>query len=190
MKKELGARTIAAPLPAWVIGTWSPAGRANAMTAAWTGVCNSEPPCVYFSVRESRYTWDCVQASRAFSVNIPGRGQAALVDYLGIKSGRNVDKVAQAGLTPVDSGKVAAPYFAEFPLVLCCGVIKTVELGTHFMVVGEIRQVLAEEELLDDRDKLDIARLGPVSYCPPDGQYYTLGDCLGAGYSLGKDIGG
>jgi len=189
MKQSLGAKTIAAPLPAWVIGTYSPEGRPNAMTASWTGICNSIPPSVYFSVRETRYTWDCIQANPAFSVNIPGRGQAAVTDYLGIESGRSVDKLAKAGLTAVECGSVQAPYLAEFPLVLECSVVKTLELGSHIMVVGEIKDVLCDADLLDDKGKLDVEKLKPFSYCPGDGRYHGPGDVLGAGYALGKDIG-
>ena len=83
MHKSLGAATIGMPLPAWVICSYDEQGRANAMAASWTGFCCSKPPQAYFSARSTRYTHKCVMRSQAFTINIGGREQAAIVDYCG-----------------------------------------------------------------------------------------------------------
>lgn len=44
MKKSLGAKTLMFPTPVWVIGTYDKDGKPNAMTAAWAGICCSDPP--------------------------------------------------------------------------------------------------------------------------------------------------
>lgn len=189
MKQSLGAKTAVLPLPAWVIGTYGPGGRPNAMTASWTGVCNSEPPSVYFSVRENRFTYECVQARRAFTVNIPGRSLAAVTDYLGIVSGRKVDKLAAAGLTAVRAEHVDAPYIEQFPLVLECRVSQMLELGSHVMCIGEIMDAKCDAALLDSAGRLDAARIEPFVYATVNSTYYAAGTVLGSGYKLGKDIG-
>jgi len=188
MKISLGAATIALPLPAWVICTYDQNGRANAMTAAWTGVCCSIPPCVYFSSRESRYTYECVTARRAFTVNIPSATQAAQTDFLGIVSGRKLDKLGQAGLTAVRGQHVDAPAIAEFPLTLECRLAQQSELGSHTMFIGEIVDVQCAEELLNADGKLDGAKLQAFTYCPADGTYYATGPALGSGYQLGRHL--
>ena len=40
MKKSFGAKTLIYPTPLWVIGTYDKAGKPNAMTIAWGGVCS------------------------------------------------------------------------------------------------------------------------------------------------------
>jgi flavin reductase (DIM6/NTAB) family NADH-FMN oxidoreductase RutF len=185
----MGAKTAALPLPAWVIGVYDSTGRATAMTASWTGVCCSMPPCVYFSARESRYTHGCVIARKAFTVNIPSQQQAAIVDYLGTTSGRKTDKLAAAGLTPVPSDLVDAPFIQEFPLIMECKLVNTLELGTHSMFIGEIMDVRCDENVLNADGNIDVAKLQPFIYSTVDGKYYAVTDVIGKGYELGKQIG-
>jgi flavin reductase (DIM6/NTAB) family NADH-FMN oxidoreductase RutF len=186
--RSLGASTIALPLPAWVISAYDADGRANAMTASWTGVCCSNPPCVYFSARESRYTHDCVKLHEAFCVNIPGLDQAVATDYLGIVSGRKVDKLAVAGIEPLHSDLVNAPLLRGFPLVLECSLRSTVELGSHAMFIGEIRDVKCDESILDDDAKPDFSSIGKFIYSTADSSYYAAERRIGAGYSLGRGL--
>ncbi len=189
MKVSMGAKTAALPLPAWVIAVYDDSGRATAMTASWTGVCCSKPPCVYFSARESRYTYDCVTARKAFTVNIPSQHQVATVDYLGTASGRKTDKLAVAGLTPVPSDLVDAPFIQEFPLTMECKLVNTLELGTHSMFIGEIMDVKCDEDVLNADGNVDVAKLQPFVYSTVDSMYYTVTNVLGKGYELGRQIG-
>lgn len=185
MKKSLDAATIALPLPAWVICAYDAQGRPNAMTASWTGVCCSTPPCVYFSARKSRYTWDCVVASKAFTVNIPGRDQAEVTDYFGTSSGRTTDKISIAGLTALRADHVDAPYLDQFPLILECRVIKQLDLGSHSMFIGEIVDVKCEGHLLNDQGRPSGAAIRPFIYSTADSKYYAVVEEIGAGYQLG-----
>ena len=186
--KSLGAKTIAFPLPAWVIAAYDATGRPNAMTASWTGICCSQPPCVYFSARESRYTHECVTARRAFTVNIPGRDLLEEIDYLGTASGRQEDKLTVAGLSAAPAEHVDAPYIEGFPLVMECRLIQDLTLGTHTMFIGEIVDAKCGEELLDASGKPDTARIRPFVYSPPDGSYFAVSDVLGRGYKVGKRL--
>lgn len=188
MKKSLGTKTAALPLPAWAIGCYDPAGRATAMTASWTGVCCSKPPCVYFSSRESRYTYECVMERKAFTVNIPSIDQAAIVDYLGTASGRKSDKFETAGITAVPSDLVDAPYIEEFPLIMECKLANTLELGSHTLFIGEIVDVKCSEDVLNADGGVDAAKIKPFIYSTVDGLYYAATDVLGRGYELGRDI--
>ena len=188
MKVSLGARTIAFPLPVWVIGTYNEAGRPNAMTASWAGVCCSQPPCVYFSARASRYTYKNVQARKAFTVNIPELRHAAAADYLGLVSGQSVDKFAVARLTPVRAEHVDAPAVAEFPLTLECRLVQAIELGTHAMFIGEIADVKCAESVLGLEGKPDMRKLRPFIYSTADAAYYAVERSIGRAYELGLII--
>ena len=148
MKKSLGAQTLIFPTPTWVVGTYDQQGRPNVMTAAWGGICCSDPPCLAVSLRKATYTYGNLMAQRAFTVSVPAESQVQAADYFGLVSGRDTDKFAATGLTPVRSDLVNAPYVAEFSLVLECRVVQVIELGLHTQFVGRILDVKAEEATL------------------------------------------
>ncbi|MCL1804730.1 MAG: flavin reductase family protein [Clostridiales bacterium] len=187
MKKDLGAKTILFPTPVLVVATYDGQGKANAMTAAWGGICCSDPPCVTVSVRKARHTYDSLMERKAYTVNIPGKGHAWEADYLGVASGKDEDKFAAAGLTAVKSGFVDAPYIEEFPLILECKVVHIADLGAHTQFVGEIMNVKADAAMMEN-DRLPlIEQIMPLIFAPSSGNYYTIGEEIGKAFSAGKE---
>ena len=81
----------------------------NVMTAAWTGIINSEPPMTYVSIRPSRFSHEIIKETREFVINLPSLNMVTAVDFCGVKSGRDVNKFKETGLTPIASSAVAAP---------------------------------------------------------------------------------
>jgi flavin reductase (DIM6/NTAB) family NADH-FMN oxidoreductase RutF len=71
MKKSLGAKIFVGATTVWVVGTYDKEGRPNLMTAAWGGVCCSNPPCVGVSLRKATYSYGSIVERKAFTVNIP-----------------------------------------------------------------------------------------------------------------------
>jgi flavin reductase (DIM6/NTAB) family NADH-FMN oxidoreductase RutF len=189
MKKSLGAKTLAMPLPVWVIGSYGADGVPNLMTAAWCGMCCSEPPSVAVAVRKSRLSHANILARGAFTVNIPAARHAAAVDYIGLVSGKDADKFGAAGLTPVRGGHVDAPYAAEFPVALECTVAEAVDLGSHTLFVGRIADVKADDAVLGADGLPELAKVDPLVCSPADKQYYEVGRSLGSTYSLGRKYG-
>lgn len=188
MKRSLGARTLAFTTPVWIIGTYDDVGRANVMTASWAGICCSRPPSVAVSLRRATYTYGCLVARGAFTVSVPDVDHAAAADFFGIASGRDVDKLAVAGLSAVPSEVVDAPYVAELPLALECRLSHTLELGLHTLFVGEILDVKADERVLGDDGLPDPERVRPFSYAPEVRAYHGLGERLGQAYTLGLGL--
>ena len=186
MKKSLGPKTLHLPAPVWLVGTYDANDRPNLMAASWTGICCSQPPCVAVALRKATYTHGSLMARRAFTISIPSEAQAKIADYVGMVSGRKVDKFAQAGLTPVRSELVDAPYAQEFPAVLECRIIHILEIGSHTQFIGEILDVKIEEAALDERGVPLVEKLKPFAYL--DG-YRGMGAYLGDAYTIGKEIG-
>jgi len=97
----------------------------NAMTIGWghLGVEWSKPIFVAY-VRQSRYTKGLLDKSGEFTVNIPvGAVDKKILSLCGTKSGRDLDKLKELGLTPVEGQTVSAPAIKELPLTLECKVI-------------------------------------------------------------------
>jgi flavin reductase (DIM6/NTAB) family NADH-FMN oxidoreductase RutF len=65
-------------------------------------------------LRKPRYSYDNIVKRKAFTVNITPEKYVKESDYFGIASGRNKDKFAATGLTPVKSDLVDAPLIKEF----------------------------------------------------------------------------
>ncbi|MBR4743991.1 MAG: flavin reductase family protein [Oscillospiraceae bacterium] len=75
-------------------------------------------------VRRSRYTRELLDKNPEFTVSVPLNGQdRKAFEVCGMKSGRDMDKIAEAGLTAVPAETVSVPAIREFPLTLECRVM-------------------------------------------------------------------
>ncbi len=172
------ASTLLSPVPAVMVscggvGAWRP----NIITIAWTGTVCSEPPMLSISVRPERYSYEIIRQTQEFVVNVPSVAQAHATDWCGVKSGRDGDKFAGAGLTPAPALQVKPPIIAECPLNLECRVTQMLPLGSHVLCLAEIVAVQVTADLLDGQGHLRLERDGLIAFA--HGQYYRLGECLG-----------
>ena len=189
VKRSLGALPLLYPLPVLLVATYDAEGKPNAMAAAWGGICGSDPLSLTVSVRPERWTHDALLARKAFTVCIASESMAAGADYMGMASGRRYDKFAVAGFTPVKAEKVDAPYIAESPVVLECSLTQSIRLGVHTMMIGAILDVKANEDCLDPSGVFpDIAKVAPLVYDSGSRRYHTVGQPVGAAFSLGKAL--
>jgi flavin reductase (DIM6/NTAB) family NADH-FMN oxidoreductase RutF len=93
----------------------------NTMTASWGGWGHLWNRDVTFSfVRPQRYTFDFMEQAEHYTLCFLYREHQAALDFCGSHSGRDVDKIAATGLTPVTDEATGAVYFAEARLVLVC----------------------------------------------------------------------
>jgi flavin reductase (DIM6/NTAB) family NADH-FMN oxidoreductase RutF len=145
------------------VGTYDVEGKPNVMTAAWGGICCSAPPCVAVSLREATYTYRNILERKAFTISIPSEKYVKEADYFGIASGKHVDKFAVTGLTPAKSEVVDAPYVDEFPFVLECQLLRSVEIGGHTQFIGEIKDIKVDEDLIKDGNPL-IEKIMPLIF--------------------------
>lgn len=106
------------------------------------------------------------------------------LDYCGVKSGRDVDKWAETGLTPVAAdGLTYAPAVAECPAYLSCKVEQVIPLGSHDMFLARIVSVAAQERFFAPDGSLHLEAAHLVAYA--HGVYQRSDDVLGFfGYSL------
>ncbi len=110
-------------------------GKPNPMTIGWgqVGVVWSRPIFTAL-VRVSRYTYECLRSAATFTINVPRPG--ALTDELilcGTKSGRDLDKAAECGLTMVPGKAVETPIIDECALHYECRIVaRTQQERTDF----------------------------------------------------------
>ena len=185
---SFGPQAYIVPAPVMLVGTYDAQGKPNVMTAAWGGICCSQPPCLSVSLR--RVTWTCqaLQQRKAFTVSIPGRSMVGKVDFAGLVSGRLEDKFHTLGLTPQPGEHVDAPFVAECPVVLELLLRHTLELGSHIQFVGEIMDVKVSSDCLTPEGLPDPARIDAFSFVPLTKEYYGTGDFIARSFAVGKTV--
>lgn len=108
-----------------VLLTTKAGGKVNSMTIGW-GILGIQwgKPIFVALVRESRYTKKLLDENPEFTVNVPlGEIDKNILAVCGTKSGRDMDKIAQLGLTLEEGKTVSVPAIKELPLTLECKVI-------------------------------------------------------------------
>ena len=186
-KRSLGAQPFLYPEPALLVATYNNDGKPNVMTAAWGGICCSDPVSLMVAVRPERLTYDAILQRKAFTVGIPSENMLAAADFAGIVSGRRHDKFSMAGLTAERAEKVDAPYIAECPVILECSLSHTVDVGSHALFIGEILDVKANEDCLTEGYP-DITKVAPLIYDAGARSYFGVGRRLGQAFSVGNSL--
>ncbi len=146
----------------WALLTAGETGRFNTMTISWGGLgtlWGKSVATVY--VRTSRYTHDFMDANEFFTVSFYPEEYKRILGVLGSKSGRDMDKINDSGLTPVEAGKTVS--FAEAEVTLVCKKLFHQELevanmpediakamyegqATHDMFIGEIVEIIRKTD--------------------------------------------
>lgn len=144
----------------WMLITAGDQSGFNMMTASWgfMGEMWSEDS-VAVVIRPQRYTMEFVDKSDYFSLSFYGNNKA-IHAVCGKKSGRDTDKAAETGLTPVFAN--GTTYFEEARMVLVCKkqyaaplseggftdkevLNKNYNGDIHNLIVGKIEKVLINE---------------------------------------------
>ena len=111
----------------------------------------------------------------------------AACDYVGIVSGnKEPEKFAKAGFHATKSEFVDAPLIDELPLALECEVISYDEETCR--LVGHIVNVCADESVLGENGKVDVAKLQPITYDPMNHHYLVLGEKVGQAFQVGTAL--
>lgn len=88
-------------------------GRANVMTMSWHMMVEFEPPLIACVLSQANYSFAALKATGECVIALPARRLAPKVVKIGNSSGRDVDKFARFGLTPLKAARVQAPLIAE-----------------------------------------------------------------------------
>lgn len=145
----------------WMLITAGPIEAYNTMTASWggMGVLWNKNVC-WCVVRPVRYTYDFIEKAETFTLSFFDEKYREALKLCGTESGRDVDKAAKTGLTPVAGSLAGTTYFEQARLVLECKKIYTQDLDPkrfldpvierlypekdyHRMYFGEIEAVLS-----------------------------------------------
>ncbi len=157
----------------------------NVFTVAWTGIMCTNPPVTYISVRPSRFSYDIIEKTGEFVINLVPSNLVKECDFAGVKSGRDINKFNELNLTPAKANKVNAPIIEECPVNIECKVREKIKLGTHDCFIADILCVNVDDKLIDENGKIKLWKANLTAYS--HGSYYALGKHLGDfGFSVRK----
>ena len=188
MKKQICGDPFAFPTPIFIVATYSEDGTPNAMNAAWAGVSVSKPACITVSIQKVRKTYENIMNLQEFTINIPSKKYIKESDYFGMISGYKSNKFAATGLTAIKAENVNAPYIEEFPVNIECKVKNVTEVGTHFVIIGEIVNVIADEECFNEKGKVTLESVDTIIFDPINRAYHEIGTVVGKAFSIGKEF--
>jgi flavin reductase (DIM6/NTAB) family NADH-FMN oxidoreductase RutF len=172
-RDELDARRLLTGGPVTIL-TCSYRGRHNATPVAYAMNLSITPPLVGMALHPSRHSYDIVRKTDEFALNIPGRDLLHHVQYLGSLTGADFDKLELTNLPHFRARKLDTVLLEGCVGWIECSLEDAIELGDHFLFVGRVVAVSAEDEAFSDHWLLEDDDAKPLHYLGAN--YYALLD--------------
>ncbi len=185
MKKKLAPINLLYPTPTVLVGAVVN-GRPNFITIAHIGIVNhARPFLISLSMGKAHYTNAGIKENKAFSVNIPSENLVAETDYVGLVTGKKVDKSA---LFDLFYGELAtAPLITGCPVNMACRLHDIYDTPTHDLFIGRIVETYADDSVLNET-VVDISRVKPLLFDMSSKKYWSLGPAVADCWRVGKSI--
>ena len=185
-KVDLKGSVILNPVPVVMVTSRGKDGKDNVFTVGWVGTVCTKPPMLSISVRPERLSHKYISETMEFTVNMPTSKLTKAVDYVGVRSGKTVDKIKEMNFTMKEGTNVSSPYIDECPVSIECKVKTVLQLGTHDCFIAEVVGSHVNKNLFDEKGKIHLEKANLISYC--HGEYFKMDtNPLGSfGYSVAK----
>jgi flavin reductase (DIM6/NTAB) family NADH-FMN oxidoreductase RutF len=132
-----------------VLLTTADKGSANVMTMSWHMMVDFEPPLIACIVSNADFSFAALRATGECVIAIPAAKLAPKVIKIGNSSGRDIDKFAKFGLTPVPAERVGAPLIAECFINLECKVKDTRMVDAYGLFILEVLKAWVDHKQKD-----------------------------------------
>jgi flavin reductase (DIM6/NTAB) family NADH-FMN oxidoreductase RutF len=159
--KKTALRMI--PYGLYVLTSQSSDGQVTAATVNWVTQVSFQPPLVVVGVKADSNSHTVIKQSRAFALNVLGKGQQALA-FTFFKAAERVGDTISG--EPFSSGKSGSPILANAAAFVDCTLVDTVERGDHSVFVGEVIDAGVVRAISGraDADTLTLVDLGPTVF--------------------------
>jgi flavin reductase (DIM6/NTAB) family NADH-FMN oxidoreductase RutF len=125
-------------------------GKPNIITIAWLVPISASPPLLGMSIRQTRFSYKLIKETGEFVINVAPFEIAKQVLYCGRKSGSQLEKFTETGLTPLPARKVRPPIIQECLAHIECRVTQDIEVGDHNLIVAQVLTAYANPTVLRD----------------------------------------
>ena len=121
-----------------LVTTRSSEGRANVMAVGWVAIASGDPLMFMLGIDDGAYTYELIQATRAFVVAFPSERMAAAVLHAGSVHGRDRDKIAETGLVTAPATRVSAPLLVDAVANFECELAEVAQPGDCPILFGRV----------------------------------------------------
>lgn len=115
-----------------------PKGKHNPITLGWTMIVSHHPPMMAVAIGKTRYSLEAIRSAGEFVIAFPSEHQADETMLYGTKSGRDTDKLADAGANIVPASKIDSVLLADAVANFECKLAGQMDAGDHIVFAGEI----------------------------------------------------
>lgn len=174
-------------MPTYMIGTYNDDDTVDVMMMAWGGICAED--MVALNLEAEHKTVANIESRKAFTLAIPGTDTIKESDFFGIASANKMaDKFERSGLHAFKSEKVDAPVIMEYPITLECEVVEMQSQPYGLRVLGKIKNVIADEKVLDEKGKIDSGKINAFVFDQMQNGYYAIGEKIGQAWKSGAEF--
>ena len=129
---------LGSPYPYTLITTVDRDGKPNIMGLSWWTITSWEPKLIAVSIGHPRHTHECIEHCKEFVLCFPSEEQKEGAWICGTKSGKDMDKLKEAGFKPVASKVVSPPIIEGSTVAYECKVVNRVKTGDHTLYIGKV----------------------------------------------------
>src|SRR5262245_17097853 len=151
------------PYGLYVLTSQSQDGQVTAATVNWVTQVSFQPPLVVVGVKADSHSHGMIKETRAFTLNVLGKGQQALAFTFFKPAERTGDLISGERFS---SGKSGSPILANAAAFIDCTLVDTIERGDHSVFVGEVIAAGVARTITGraDADTLTLMDLGPTVF--------------------------
>jgi len=182
MKQKLGEENVLYPMPTVLVGA-TVNGKPNFITIAHVGIMTLTH--ISLGINKVHYTNQGIKEHETFSVNIPSETLVKETDYVGLVTGKKVDK---SKLFSVFYGALkTAPMIEECSINMECRLDRIIDFENHEVFIGEVLETYADNSVLSN-GKVDVSKIRPLLFDMPLKKYWSLGSAVADCWNIGKEL--
>ncbi len=181
MKKNIGSVVGLYPTPSTIIGTMVD-GKVNWSNIAHIGIVGLDS--IMLSIRKGRYTNLGIEQNKTVSVSLVSEDMIVEADYVGIVSGKSVDK---SKVFKYHMGELNVPIIDKSPLVMECELVDIYDTQDYANFILKVVHTHVEEDKLDEKGKISYEKIRPLLFEMPTQSYLRTGVVVAKCWNVGKE---
>lgn len=160
------------PVPAVLITSRNTEGKDNVFTVGWIGTACTHPPMITVAIRPERLSYNYIKENPCFVVNLPSIDLVKKVDFCGVRSGKQIDKIKEMEFTLSEGKETNCGIINECPISFECTLKSVTPLGSHDLFLAEVVCCHVEDKIIDEDGKIHFDKAHLLTYC--HGEYFGL----------------
>jgi flavin reductase (DIM6/NTAB) family NADH-FMN oxidoreductase RutF len=129
----------------------------NIIAVSFCMPVSKRPPLLACAIGRGAYSYELISDTKEFVVNVPPAALKAKIYFCGTRSGRDMDKFKETGLTPEAARAVKAPIIGECVAHMECLVKQETEAGDKYLFIGEVVEAYADEAIVKGDETVEYA---------------------------------